>query len=232
MNRVGAVVLVAAVGSLLAGCASSGQSPLPVGPAAYETIPERASNDEGEVIQSGDRLAIRVFGEPDLSSEVSVVDASGYIQMPLLGEVIAAGQSPRSLSAELKRRLNARYIRNPDVTVMITDRPQATFTVEGDVTTPGVYPATSTSTLLSALAQAKSPTKTARTGDIIVLRRVNGQRTGGRFNLADIRRGRSPDPQILAGDTIVVTNSAGKSAWRDVLAALPLLNTFILLRQN
>lgn len=231
MKRIGAVISVSAAALLLSGCETSGNSPLPKGAAAYQAIPEHAvSASQAEGILPGDHLAIKVFGEPELSGDSYVVDSNGFIQVPLLGEVIAAGQSARELALELQRRLSARYVRDASVTVAVIDRPQATYTVEGEVNSPGVYPATASSTLLSALAVSKSPTKTAKTDDIMVFRTINGQRAGGRFKLTDIRRGRAPDPQILPGDTIVVVNSALKSAFRDTLAALPLLNTFVLLR--
>lgn len=231
MIRYGAVLPALALIAVLGGCASTGPSPLPAGAQAYEVIPERLDTArQNEVIQTGDRLSIRVFGEPEISGDDFFVDSGGYIQVPLIGEVIAGGQTARELASELQRRLSARFVRNASVTVAMTERPQANFAVEGDVTNPGVFPATGSTTLLSALAQAKSPTKTAKTNDVIVLRMVNGQKVGGRFDVNAIRRGRAADPQIVAGDTVVVVNSAGKSAWRDVLAALPLLNTFVLLR--
>jgi len=231
MKRTGPALAALAVVTLLGGCASTGPSPLPEGAAAYSVIPERVeTGDQLELIQPGDRLAIRVFGEPELTGDNYYVDSNGYVQVPLVGEVIAAGQSARALSLELQRRLGARFVRDPSVTVALMERVAATFTVEGDVNSPGTFTVAPSTTLLSAMAQAKSPTKTALTHDVIVFRTINGQRTGGRFDLVAIRRGRAPDPQILAGDTVVVVNSAAKSAWRDALAALPLLNTFILLR--
>ena len=231
MNRTGVLAYILAGVSLLGGCASAGPSPLPMGPQAYEAIPQHVDQSTiSEAIRPGDRISIRIFGEPELSGDAYVVDAAGYIQMPLLGEVIAAGQTPRQLTAELRRRFGAHYLREPSITLTVIERTSDTFTVEGEVNSPGVFTATPSTTLLSALAQSKSPTKTAKTDDIIIFRYINGQRAGGRFNLTDVRRGRAPDPQILGGDTIVVVNSAAKSAWRDVLGAIPLLNTFLLLR--
>lgn len=233
MKRSGAALFAIAALYLVSGCATSGDSPLQTGKQAYDTIPEHIDmSREGEVIHAGDRLSVRVFGEPEISGDEFYVDGAGFIQVPLVGDVIAAGQTARELANELQRRLSARFVRDASVTVAVTERPQSTFTVEGDVNAPGVYPASPSMTLLSALAQAKSPTKTAKTSDIIIFRNINGQRAGGRFNLVDIRRGRAPDPQIAAGDTIVVVNSAVKSAWRDLLAALPLLNTFIFLKNR
>lgn len=231
MRILGAIPMLAAL-SLAAGCAGPGPSPLPMGQAAYQAIPEHADAFEAEAakIAAGDRLAIRVFGEPDLSGDGFQVETDGAVQVPLLGTVPAAGKLPRDFAADLVQRLAVRYIRDPHVTVQITARPRATYAVEGAVEGPGVFEAIPGATLLSALAQARSPKIIALTSDILILRTVNGQATGGRFNLADIRRGRAPDPQIIAGDKIVVPTSAGKAAYRDLLQALPILNVFYLLK--
>lgn len=230
MNRSGPTIFVALLSALAAGCASPGPSPFPTGQQAYDVIPERAAVDQQDTIRAGDKLSIKVFGEPELTGENYVVEGNGYIQVPLVGDVIAAGQTPREFAAELSRRLSSRYVRDASVTVGVIERPQSTYTVEGSVGAPGVYPVTSTTTLLTALAQAKSPTNTANNKDILVLRTIDGRKAGGRFNLTDIRRGRAPDPQILPGDTVVVVNSATKSAWRDFLTAVPVFNLFLFLR--
>ena len=216
---------------LLYGCASPGPSPLPTGQSAYAVVPERAPQElVADAVKPGDRLAIRVFGEPELSGDSYVVDSSGYLQVPLIGELIVAQQSPRMIAAEIERRLQTRFVKNASVTVNVIDRPMATFTVEGEVSQPGLYPAGPNTTLISALALARSPTKTALVNDVIVFRQINGQRAGARFDLAAIRRGRAPDPQILAGDTVVVSNSATRSAWTEFLQATPLFNIFYLVK--
>lgn len=218
---------------LVGGCATAGPSPFPAGEEAYRNVPEKVSRAGiPEVIKPGDRLGIRVFGEPELTSDAYVVDSTGYIQVPLLGDVIAAGQSSRELAKELQRRLGNNYVRDASVTVAVIERTLATYTVEGSVNVPGVYPVNANTTLLTALAQAKSPNRTAKLSEVLVFRTTDGQKTGGRFNLTDIRRGRSADPQILAEDTIVVINSASKSAWQELLQAMPVFNVFSLVRRN
>jgi len=225
-----AVVLLMAAG-LLHGCVSQGPSPLPVGQAAYAVVPERAAQDlSADAIRPGDRLAIKVFGEPELTGESYVVDSAGYIQVPLIGELIVLQQSPRMVAAEIERRLQTRFVKNASVTVSVLERPLATFTVEGEVASPGLYPTSPNTTLLMAMAQARSPGKNAQLSDVIVFRQINGQRAGARFNLADIRRGRAPDPQILAGDIVVVGASAIRTAWNDFLQATPLFNIFYLVK--
>lgn len=224
------VLSLIAVGAL-AGCVAPGSSPLPRGNSAYTVVPEHAPPGlVDDAVKPGDRLAIRVFGEPELTGDNYVVDGAGYLQVPLVGELIVLEQSPRMIAAEIERRLQARFVKNASVTVSVITRPLATFAVEGDVTMPGVYPATANSTLLSALAQARSPTKTALLNDVIVFRQINGQRAGARFDLSAIRRGRAPDPQILAGDTVVVSNSTTRTTWSEFLQATPLFNIFYLIK--
>jgi polysaccharide export outer membrane protein len=212
----------------LTACASGPRSPLPAGQEAYAVIPVTAHGGaEQQLIRPGDRLSVRVFGEPELTSEQYRVDAAGYLQIPLVGEIIAAGQSPDELRREVTRRLAARYVRDPQVSVAVVESASSKVAVEGEVEQPGIYDIGTTSTLLTALAQAQSPTNTAKLDEIIVFRMVDGQRMGARFDLRDIRTGRAPDPQILAGDTIVVGFSSVKGAFRDFLQAAPLLSLFV-----
>lgn len=227
MSRWGVSVVSAAL--LLAGCSDHRPSPLPAGQQAYATIPEFARSEaEAQKLRSGDRLSIRVFGEPELTSEQYRIDAAGYLQVPLVGEMIAAGLTPEELRRELTRRLGARFIRDPQVAVAVVESIKTKFAVEGMVEQPGVYDADAQTTLLSALAQARSPSKTAKLDEVLVFRIVNGQRMGARFDLRDIRAGISPDPQILPGDTVVVGFSEVKGAFRDFLEAAPIISIFTL----
>jgi len=112
------------------------------------------------------------------------------------------------------------------VVVAVVSPREQTIAVEGEVKLPGVYKVTPSDTLLSAIARAQSPTNVAQLNEIIVFRFINGQRMGARFDLRDIRAGRAPDPQVLAGDVIVVGFSSLKGVYRDILQAAPLLNVF------
>jgi polysaccharide biosynthesis/export protein len=214
----------------LAGCARSQPSLLPTGEAAYAAIPTKANTADDDIIRPGDRLSIQVMGEPELTSDKYHVDSTGSIQMPLAGEVLTAGLRPSELRDELIRRLGSRFIRDPQVAVIVAERRKITFSVEGAVEDPGVFEVTPNTTLLSAIAEAKSPTNTANLDEVMVFRTVGAERLGGRFNLTDIRKGAAADPQIQAGDTIVVGHSALKGGWREFLQAAPIFNLFYILR--
>lgn len=226
--RLAAVLLAVLV---LTGCLLR-QPPnaLPVGPAAYAVFDNTEAWPDDNLIRIGDRLSVRVLGEPELTSDAYFVDARGNIQVPLAGEIAAAGRRPDQLRDAIVGRLGARYIRDPQVTVMVTERKRTTFAVEGDVREPGVFEAVPNTTLLSAIAQAKSPTDSAKLDEVMIFRVVSGQRLGARFNLDDIRKGRAADPLVLAGDTIVVGRSALKDAWRQFLQAAPVFNLFYIFR--
>jgi polysaccharide export outer membrane protein len=225
------VALAIAVLAALGGCATGSRNTLPTGQAAAEQFPAQGvAPAEDEVLRVGDRLAIRVMGEPELTSDLYRVDGNGNVQVPLAGEIPAVGLKAGELRDELTRRLGARFIRDPQVAVIVTDRHRTTFAVEGEVREPGVFEATPGTTLLSAVAQARSPTTLAKLDEVMIFRLINGQRAGARFNLSDIRKGAAADPQILAGDTVVVGYSAVKGAWREFLQAAPAFNLFYIFR--
>jgi polysaccharide export outer membrane protein len=211
---------------LSTGCASSRPSTLPIGAAAYDTIPDRVSSVEEDLIRVGDRLAIKVLGEEDLTSDQYLVDEAGNVDFPMVGDVAAVGRTASAVRAEITRKLGARYIRDPRVAVSMAERKKQNFTVEGQVRDPGRFEITPDMTLLGALAMAHSPTQKAKLNEVIVLRDVKGQHLGARFNLNEIRSGHAPDPQIIAGDKVVVGLSGLKGAWFDILQAAPLFNIF------
>lgn len=229
MKRLATLVAVT-LAVLSSGCMTGKPSPLPSGAAAYATFPVRIEGPADQAIRVGDHLSIRVLGEPELTSDAYIVDATGSIQVPLAGEIRSAGRSPSELRDELTQRLGSRFIRNPQVTVNIAERRRTTFAVEGDVREPGIFESAEGTTLLSAVAQAKSTTDTAKLSEVMIFRMIDGQRTGARFNLKDIRQGSAADPQVLAGDTVVVGRSSLKDSYRVILQAIPLFNIFYLLR--
>lgn len=229
MNSIGRLVVLVVASAALGACQSTLQSAqLPEGAAAYALVPPQdgAPIRQAYRIGPGDLISVQVFQEPDLSNDKVQVDDAGRIQLPLAGDVLAAGLSAPELSRVIAERLGREFLRNPQVVVALVSTREQTVAVEGQVKMPGVYKITPDDTLLSAIARAQSPTNVARLDEVIVFRMVNGQRMGARFDLAAIRAGRSPNPQILAGDVVVVGYSSLKGVYRDILQAAPLLNVF------
>lgn len=222
--------LVLAMAAALVSACTTMSSPknLPAGQAAYEIAPptDVAARPQAYRIGPGDQLSVQVFQEPELSTDKLQVDDVGRIQLPLAGDILAAGLTAPELSAVIAERLGRSYIRHPQVVASVLATREQSVAVEGEVKLPGVYKITPSDTLLSALARAQSPTNVARLDEVVVFRTVNGRRMGARFDLREIRAGNAPDPQVLGGDVIVVGFSSLKGVYRDILQAAPLLNVF------
>ena len=211
---------------LVAGCSHA--PVLPGGQAAYNSFPAPSADHPADDYTIGplDTLAVTVFQEPDLSQPAVQVDASGNVLLPLIGQVKADEKTSTQLGNEIATKLAAKYLTNPQVSVIVTQSVSQHVTVDGSVAEPGVYAIQGRTTLLDALAMAKGTNRVAALDQVAVFRLVNGERIGGIFDVSKINRGLAPDPEIKGADTIVVGFSNVKAAWRDILTAAPLLSAF------
>lgn len=202
---------------------------VPRGTSAYAALDSEAPAQANADYRIGplDSVSVSVFQEPELSTKAPIqVDASGDINLPLVGLVTAAGKTGTELSAEIAARLGERYLVDPQVTVAVVSSVSQKVTVQGEVTEPGVYDIKGPTTLLEALSLARGETRVAALNEVVVFRTINGKRFGGVFDVESIRSGAAADPKILGNDVIVVGTSRSKSIWRDVLGAAPILNVF------
>lgn len=198
---------------------------------AAQPLDLQVASSEGDALSEyrigvGDKLNVRVFQVPDLSFAELVVDTSGNIQMPLIGAVQSAGRTSSDLSSDIERRLSARYLQDPQVTITVSEAASQKITVDGAVTKPGVYEMRGSTTLLQAVAMAEGPSGTADLTKVAVFRTVAGQRSVALFDLAAIRQGRADDPEVLGDDVIVVDTSRLSVATRSILGAIPALAIF------
>lgn len=175
---------------------------------------------------TGDLLNVSVFQVEALSAKDVRVDASGNVQLPLLGPVPAAGRTAAELGTDIQQRLAASYLQNPQVTVSVTEAASAKITVDGAVTEPGVYEMKGRTTLLQAVAMAKGASRVANLESVAVFRNTGGQRTVALFNLSDIRGGRAVDPILQGDDVVIVDTSRLNSRLRDIVSVLPAFSVF------
>ena len=174
------VLLVIAVG--LTGCSSY----RPAGDAFHKSL------IGPYVLDSGDRVRLIVFNQDNLNNEYTV-DQSGYINVPLIGNVVARGMQTTELAGDIATRLSNGFIRDPDVSVEISQyRP---FFVMGEVNTAGQYAFVTGMTVQTAVAIAGGFTPRAQQGYVDITRQLNGKIITGRVRLT------SP---VRPGDTINV----------------------------
>jgi polysaccharide export outer membrane protein len=172
-----------------------------------------------------DRLTIDVFGVPELSKREVQVDASGKISFPLAGTLQVAGLTPREVEQLLTAELKANYIRDPQVTVNLTETVSQVVTVDGQVTKPGLYPVLGQLSLMRVMALAGGTTEFSKLNDVVIYRTVQGQRYAALYDLNQIRHGAYADPEVFANDVVMVGDSKSRRLFKDVLQALPALAT-------
>ncbi len=186
-------------------------------PTARDTI----GRSRAYLIGPQDVLIVDVFGLEGLSDREITVDTSGRIALPLTGSIVAAGSTTEELAATITARLRENYMRNPLVSVNVKQAVSQFVTVDGQVLQPGNYPVLGDMTLMRALASARGLGEFAAQDDVVVLRTVQGQRYAGIYNIAAIRRGNYPDPDVYANDVIIVGDSAALRRMRDIVGLLP-----------
>jgi len=132
--------------------------------------PSSGPQDENYKLGSGDKIKLVVYGEDDLGGEY-LVDGSGQVQLPLLGQVPAAGMTIHQFVASVTNMfVSEGYLKHPRVSVEVENyRP---FYIIGEVKTPGQYPYVSGMNALNAIALAGG--YTYRADDTVVYVRRNG----------------------------------------------------------
>jgi polysaccharide export outer membrane protein len=171
-------------------------------PEAYRVFAEQPP--PSYQIGAGDLLSIHVWKEADLTKEVTVL-SDGKFSFPLIGEVVAQGQTVTSLRDVIAERLK-KYVTAPEVTVMVKEAGSRKIYTIGKVNKPGVYPLEAHMTVIQALSAAGGFEEWADTKGIVIIRKEAGKEIQIPFNYNDLVGGKNPQQNIplKPGDTIVV----------------------------
>lgn len=141
-------------------------------PAGFGGGPQAVADTDGPyLLDTGDRLRVFVYGQPNLSRSYTV-DHEGAITVPLIGTVHARGLTTRDLEASITAKLGTEFVRNPQVTVDVQqNRP---FFIHGEVRTAGQYPYVSGMTVETAVAIAGGLSERGSARKFRITRRTNG----------------------------------------------------------
>lgn len=126
-----------------------------------DTLPTRNVG----VLRTGDQLRVRVFGEEALSGDF-VIDSRGYVQIPGVGAVRAAGLDPRAVHDTIVEQLVRVGVRNPSISV----QPLLRVGVLGEVRETGMQAVEPGITLIELLSLAGGPTERADLEHAYVIR--------------------------------------------------------------
>ncbi|MCM0611815.1 polysaccharide biosynthesis/export family protein [Marinobacter sediminum] len=172
--------------ALVAGCAGPQ-------PSSQEAINEALSlqtstSVDEYILGPTDSVQISVWRNADLSISVPV-RPDGRVSMPLIGDVKATGKTPEQLADEIELDL-AEYIREPQVTVVVTSMGSHEFSdrvrVTGAVNQSISVPHRSGMTVLDMVLSAGGANPFAKLNDSILYRLVGDKMVAIPVRLDDI----------------------------------------------
>jgi polysaccharide biosynthesis/export protein len=181
--------------------------------------PSPASTDE-YVIGPRDVISITIFQEPELSRAALTVDAEGTVDCPLIGRVKVADLTARQAEDLLVKAYSPRYLKNPNISVMVKEFRNMTVWVSGAVRTPSQIELKGDFSLLAALNAAGNLTSDAGSYVLVIGAEDGAQATGPtlpdsekrqtqlRVSRAEIEQGRAMNVRLRAGDTVYVPPAA------------------------
>lgn len=161
------------------------------------------------LVGPGDEIIVSVWGAQELNTKVTV-NREGYILLPDLGQFMVNGFTVKGLKEHLEKQLSRIYsgIRSDgrgrtSVDVSLGKLRSIQVFVLGDVTQPGGYTVSATSTVMNALYYAGGPTIKGSMRNVRVLR--NNAVIGKVDLYAYIAAGeKGQDRQLQNGDVVFV----------------------------
>ena len=116
----------------------------------------------------GDLLELKVFQVDELSQTVRVSE-DGSMTLPLLGRIIVEGLTQEGVVQKLTGLLQAKYVKNPQVTIFIKEYKNQQVAVIGAVVKAGNYELVGRKNLLQIISMAGGFSETAG-NEIFILR--------------------------------------------------------------
>lgn len=192
------VVGVGALCGALSGCAASRATG-----AFGDNSARPAAGGPQYRIGAEDVLRVAVWENTQLTQDV-VVRPDGKISFPLVQDVQAEGLTAAELADVLHQKLLA-FVKEPQVSVIVTQVNAPKIFVVGSVTRPGPYPLRSDTSVLQALSLAGGFTQFASPRSIKLVRGLGAKQEVRKINYYSLIDGSGDGNYLLMpGDTIVV----------------------------
>lgn len=129
----------------------TGAAPAEAQPTANMPVPPNY------IIGPGDMLALSVWSRNiEQVKQAITVSPEGFVVLPQVGRVTAAGQTLDQLRQNLTQSY-ARFFADPSVTLVVSEQRMVDIYVTGDAVRPGKYSLAGMATVLSALYAAQGP---------------------------------------------------------------------------
>jgi len=125
------------------------------------------------VLGEGDLIQIYVWRHEDLQREV-MIDPSGFIYVPIAGEVKASGLTIPELEQHLSDKL-VKYIRDPRVDINVKTIISRKIHVLGEVQSPGMLVLNQQTIALEAISKSGGFTNDSNTGKVLLIRQSSDE---------------------------------------------------------
>jgi polysaccharide export outer membrane protein len=154
-------------------------------------------------IGAGDLLEMSVFDTPELSGKLRVSN-TGDIFLPLVGALHVQGLKAQEAQSLIRQKfIEGGFLKDPQVTVFVSEYATQGVSVVGEVRKPGIYPAFGSHRLLDYISIAEGLTPLA--GTTITVTHLGHADLPEHFKLiSGSAPGPENNPEILPGDTIFV----------------------------
>lgn len=164
-------------------------------------MPATSKSDDYR-LGAGDLLKIAVFDHDELSIDARI-SQSGNITFPLVGQVSVAGLSTRDAELLLARRLmDGAFLKQPQVSILVSDYQSQKVAVMGQVTKAGQYPLDASKRVIDVIAMAGGLLNDSAADDASLVR-ADGSRV-----VIDLQKLFDGDPAmnlvVHDGDTVFV----------------------------
>jgi polysaccharide export outer membrane protein len=163
---------------------------------------EPSINQSSYTVQADDVLVVTVIGFTDLSVPQVIVMQDGTINVPLLGTVDVAGETPLQIQDDLAKRWS-KYVINPSVTVALLQKHKQYVTFSGYVLHPGPEDYRPNYHVLEALAESGGALPT---GDLskATVTDINGNKQTIDLSHPEKKAGTNADVLLNVGDVVYV----------------------------
>jgi polysaccharide biosynthesis/export protein len=154
-------------------------------------------------IGAGDLVEMSMFDTPELSGKLRVSN-TGDVILPLIGSVHVAGLSANDMQHLIRQKfMDGRFVKDPQVTVFVSEYATEGVSVLGQVKVPGVYPALGAHNLVDYLSMAGGLTPLAGTN--ITIAHVGRPNEPEHVKISTaVASSPLDNPPIVSGDSIFV----------------------------
>lgn len=166
-----------------------------------------AAKPENKTLGPGDVLDIRVRDQEDISGPYEVGE-NGLVRFPWIGDVEVRGKTGPEIAALIEEQLQAGWLKQPQVTVRVTERQNREVSVLGQVKEAGSYAYKAGLTLMQAISQAGGMNPLAAPRRVKLIRETDKGRQTFEIDVTKILDSRAQDFALEPGDIVFVPEAA------------------------